>query len=257
MSVNPAKVAVITGGGGGIGAACASRLAASGWHVVVCDIDGERAQAVAQQVGGSGFTLDIADAGAVEALAKRIETEIGACGALVACAAHLENPHPPEQQDPAQWQRILDVNVGGSFNTCRAFGSRMAERGQGAIVTIASITALGSSPLVAYGPSKAAVIAMTRNLAVAWGRKGVRVNCVAPGPTLTPAVLASHARGERDPQTMIKATALGRLVQPDEIAAPVDFLLSPSAGAITGVILPVDAGVMVTGLWQMYGGAPG
>lgn len=251
-----ADVAVITGGGGGIGAACARRLAASGWRIAVCDIDGDRARSVAEELGGIGLALDIADATAVQAAAERIEAELGPCGALVACAAHLENPHRPEEQDAAEWQRILDVNVGGSFNTCRAFGARMAVRGGGAIVTIASITALGSSPLVAYGPAKAALVAMTRNLAVAWGRRGVRVNCVAPGPTLTPAVLASHARGERDPKVMLRATALGRLVQPEEIAGPVEFLLSPAAGAITGVILPVDAGVMVTGLWQMYGGVP-
>lgn len=249
-------VAVITGGGGGIGAACARRLAAAGWRVVVFDIDEGRAQAVAKEVGGWGRALDISDRGAVDQAAAWTESEVGPCGALVACAAHLENPHRPEQQETDEWARIFDVNIGGSFHTCRAFGSRMAMRGQGAIVTIASITALGSSPLVAYGPSKAAMVAMTRNLAVAWGRRGVRVNCVAPGPTLTPAVAASHARGERDPQTMIRATALGRLVQPDEVAAPVEFLLSPAAAAITGVILPVDAGVMVTGLWQLYGGVP-
>lgn len=254
--MNPSDVAVITGGGGGIGAACARRLADAGWKVAVCDIDGNRAQEVARQVGGVGFQLDIADREAVDAVAARIEAQLGPCSALVACAAHLENPHRPEQQDAQEWQRILDVNVGGSFHTCRAFGARMAERGRGSIVTIASITALGSSPLVAYGPAKAAMVAMTRNLAVAWGRRGVRVNCVAPGPTLTPAVVASHARGERNPDTMIRATALGRLVQPDEIAASVEFLLSPAAAAITGVILPVDAGVMVTGLWQMYGGVP-
>lgn len=254
--MNAREVAVITGGGGGIGAACARRLARSGWQVAVCDIDGERARAVAQEVGGFGLQLDIADRQAVDAAVERVASQLGSCTALVACAAHLENPHRPEQQDPQEWQRILDVNVGGSFNTCRAFGARMAAGGGGSIVTIASITALGSSPLVAYGPSKAAMVAMTRNLAVAWGRKGVRVNCVAPGPTLTPAVLASHARGERSPETMIRATALGRLVQPDEIAGAVEFLLSPSAAAITGVVLPVDAGVMVTGLWQMYGGVP-
>ncbi|HSV82725.1 MAG TPA: SDR family oxidoreductase [Ramlibacter sp.] len=254
--MNQTDVAVITGGGGGIGAACVRRLAASGWRVAVCDIDGDRADAVAREVGGVGLQLDIADREAVEAAAARVEAELGSVSGLVACAAHLENPHRPEQQDAQEWQRILDVNIGGSFNTCRAFGARMAERGRGSIVTIASITALGSSPLVAYGPAKAAMVAMTRNLAVAWGRRGVRVNCVAPGPTLTPAVVASHARGERNPETMIRATALGRLVQPDEIAAPVEFLLSPAAAAITGVILPVDAGVMVTGLWQMYGGVP-
>ena len=255
MPVNPNGVVVITGGAGGIGAACARTLAASGWTVVVCDLDGRAAEAVAAEVGGVPLALDIADTTAVEAAAAWVESQVGPCRGLVACAARLENPHPPEQQDPAEWQRVIDTNLGGSFHTCRAFGSRMLAHG-GSIVTIASITALGSSPLVAYGPSKAAMLALTRNLAVAWGRRGVRVNCVAPGPTLTPAVRASHARGERNPETMRRATALGRLVQPEEVAAAVQFLLSPAASAITGVILPVDAGVLATGLWQMYGGVP-
>src|SRR4029453_7929557 len=185
------RIVVITGGGGGIGAACARAMAREGWHVVVCDIDKGRAEAVAREVGGTGRALDIADAPAVETLASSVEAEIGPCAGLIACAAHLENPHQPEEQSLEEWRRIVDVNVSGSFHTCRAFGGRMAKRGRGAIVTIASITALGSSPLVAYGPSKAALVTMTRNLAVAWGRRQVRVNCVAPGPTLTPAVLAS------------------------------------------------------------------
>ena len=250
------KIALVTGGAGGIGAACAAALARDGWRVVVCDIDGVGAQAVAQGVGGVARALDIADRHAVEATARWVESEIGPCSALVACAAMLENPHRPEDQSADEWQRIIDVNLSGSFHTCREFGQFMAARGRGAIVTIASITALGSSPLVAYGPAKAAMVAMTRNLAVAWGRRGVRVNCVAPGPTLTPAVAASHARGERDPQAMIRATALGRLVQPHEVAAPVAFLLSEAAAAITGVVLPVDAGVLVSGLWNLYGGVP-
>lgn len=249
-------IVVITGGGGGIGAACARSMSQAGWRVVVCDIDEAAAQAVATEVGGIGRQIDIADRDAVEAEATWIESELGPCSGLVACAAHLENPHRPEEQSLEEWQRIVDVNVSGSFHTCRAFGSRMAARSQGSIVTIASITALSSSPLVAYGPSKAAMIAMTRNLAVAWGRRGVRVNCVAPGPTLTAAVLASHARGERDPARMLMQTATGRLVQPGEVAAAVAFLLSDQASAITGVVLPVDAGVTVTGLWSLYGGVP-
>jgi NAD(P)-dependent dehydrogenase (short-subunit alcohol dehydrogenase family) len=224
--------------------------------VVVCDLDGAAAAAVARRVGGVARALDIADRAAVGEAGRWVEAEVGPCAALVACAAHLENPHPPEEQLADEWQRIVDVNVGGTFHTCRAFGSNMLQRRAGAIVTIASITGLGSSPLVAYGPSKAAVVSMTRNLAVAWGRRGVRVNCIAPGPTLTPAVMASHARGERDPKAMIEATALGRFVQPHEIAEPVAFLLSDAAAAITGAVLPVDAGVMVTGLWNMYGGVP-
>lgn len=250
------RIVVVTGGGGGIGAACARAMARQGWHVIVCDIDKGRADAVAREVGGTAHALDIADAPAVEALASSVEAEIGPCSGLIACAAHLENPHQPEEQSLEEWRRIVDVNVSGSFHTCRTFGGRMAGRGRGAIVTIASITALGSSPLVAYGPSKAALVTMTRNLAVAWGRRQVRVNCVAPGPTLTPAVLASHARGERDPAVMERATALGRLVQPEEVAAAVTFLMSDQASAITGVVLPVDAGVSVTGIWNLYGGVP-
>lgn len=251
-----ARVAVVTGGGGGIGAACAEQLDRDGWRVVVCDIDQQAAEAVAQRVGGVARQLDIADRSAVDDCARWVESDVGPCAGLVACAAQLENPHRPEDQIDAEWQRIVDVNLSGGFHTCRAFGAGMLARGSGAIVTIASIVALGSSPLVAYGPAKAALVTMTRNLAVAWGRRGVRVNCVAPGPTLTAAVAASHARGERDPQAMIRATALGRLVKPQEIAAPVAFLLSDAAAAITGVVLPVDAGVLATGLWSMYGGVP-
>ncbi len=248
------RTVVVTGGGGGIGAACARAMARQGWRVVVCDIDAARAEQIAREVGGLGRELDIADADAVEEMAASLDGEVGPCSGLIACAAHLENPHRPEDQSLDEWRRIIDVNVSGSFHTCRAFGSRMA--GGGAIVTIASITALGSSPLVAYGPSKAAIITMTQNLAVAWGRRQVRVNCVAPGPTLTPAVAASHARGERDPATMIRQTALGRLVQPEEVASAVSFLMSDAASAITGVVLPVDAGVAVTGIWSLYGGVP-
>lgn len=256
MSVATLGTVVITGGAGGIGSACARLLAAGGWRVAICDLDGDAAQAAAAEVGGIGLALDIADAAAVERAAARIEAESGPCTGLVACAARLESPHAPDALDPVEWQRVVDVNLGGTFHTCLAFGTRMVARSAGAIVTIASITAMDSSPLVAYGPSKAGVIAMTRNLAVAWGRRGVRVNCVAPGPTLTPAVQASYDRGERNPATMRRATALGRVVQPAEVAEAVSFLLSPVSSAITGVILPVDAGVSVTGLWQMYGGVP-
>lgn len=257
MHVNAnGRVAVVTGGGGGIGSACVEALAGQGWKVAVCDLDADAAMRTAERVGGRGYALDIADAEAVAQVAARIEADLGTCTGLVACAARLENPHPPEQQDLAEWQRVIDVNLSGSFHTCRAFGEQMRRAGGGAIVTVSSITAIGSSPLVAYGPTKAALINMTGNLASAWGRAGVRVNCVAPGPTLTPGVAASHARGERNPDTMIRATALGRLVQPEEVASAIAFLLSDAASAITGVVLPVDAGVLAAGLWSLYGGVP-
>jgi len=98
---------------------------------------------------------------------------------------------------------------------------------------------------------------MSRNFAVAWGRRGIRVNCVCPGPTRTPAVEASYARGERNPDTMIRQTALGRLVMPEQVANAIAFLLSEDAGAITGIELPVDSGTLATQLWGLYGGVPG
>ena len=101
------------------------------------------------------------------------------CRALVACAAHLENPHRPDDQDIAEFNRVVMTNVRGTFLTLTAFGTGMLQRGHGSIVTIGSITAFNSSPLVAYGPSKFAVLAITRDFAGAWGRKGIRVNACA------------------------------------------------------------------------------
>jgi NAD(P)-dependent dehydrogenase (short-subunit alcohol dehydrogenase family) len=128
------------------------------------------------------------------------------------------------------------------------------ELGSVELVTLGSITALNSSPLVAYGPTKAGIVAMTRNCAVAWGRRGIRVNCVCPGPTRTLAAEASYARGERNPETMRRQTALGRLVLPDEVANVVGWLLSTESSGITGATIPVDAGVLAAQLWNLYGG---
>lgn len=249
-----ADVAVVTGGAGGIGEATVRRLREDGWRVVVADLDAGRAKAVAEPLGAVGIALDVADTAAVARAADYVEAEIGPCGSVVALAAALENPHRPEDQDPAAWDQIYAANVRGTLATCTAFGRKMLERRHGAIVTTASVTAFGSTPLVAYGSSKAAVINLTENLAGAWGRQGVRVNCVCPGPTRTPAVEQSYARGERDPETMRRQTALGRLVRPQDVANAIAFLVSDQAAAITGVTLPVDAGVLTARLWNLYGG---
>ena len=155
------------------------------------------------------------------------------------------------------WDAIVRVNLTGTFRTLTAFGKGMVERQAGAIVTIGSITAFNSSPLQAYGPTKAGIINMSRNFAVAWGRHNVRVNCVCPGPTRTPAVEASYARGERSPELMVRQTALGRLVRPEEVANAISFLISDEASAITGIELSVDSGTLATQLWSLYGGVPG
>ena len=249
-------VAVITGGAGGIGAATAAILREDGWRVVIADLDLARAEAEASRIGAFACSIDIADKSSIEEAAALVEREVGPCGALVACAAHLENPHRPEDQDIAEFDRIVATNIRGTFLTLTTFGAGMLRRGRGSIVTIGSITALNSSPLVAYGPSKSAILAMTRDFSGAWGRRGIRVNCVCPGPTRTPAVEASYARGERDPNVMTAQTALGHLVDPRDVGHAIAFLLSEKARSITGTVLPVDAGTLVSQLWSLYGGLP-
>jgi len=249
------RLAVVTGGAGGIGSATVRRLHAEGWRVVVLDREIEPARALAAEVDGLAIEVDLADAASIAAAAARVEGE-GVVGALVAAAAHLENPHPPHRQDMAEFDRIVATNLRGTFLTLTELGRTMLREKGGAIVTIGSITGFNSSPLVAYSPTKAAIVSMTRNFAVAWGRYGIRVNCVCPGPTRTPAAEASYARGERDPEKMRRQTALGRLVRPEEVADAIVWLLSERASAITGAIVPVDAGVLVSQLWNLYDGVP-
>ncbi len=251
------NIAAITGGAGGIGEATAVRLIEAGWQVVLLDRDADTAASVAQRLGCRSHPIDVTDRASIEAAADFIDREVGPCTGLVAAAAIFENPQAPEDQDPAAWRAVMQTNVDGTYWTATAFGRRMVERRRGAIVTLGSMVGMNSSPLFAYGTSKAAIASFSAGLAVAWGHSGVRVNCVSPGPTLTPALAASYARGERDPVARLKFTALGRQILPPEVANAIAFLMSDQASAITGVELPVDGGIMAAQLWSLYGGVPG
>jgi NAD(P)-dependent dehydrogenase (short-subunit alcohol dehydrogenase family) len=129
----------------------------------------------------------------------------------------------------------------------------MARRGQGAIVTVASVVGLTSGPLHAYGPAKAALINLSRGLAVEWGRSGVRVNTVSPGFVRTPGTERGYAEKLMDPAILADNSALGRTLVPSEIAAAIYFLASDDASGITGCDLPVDAGYLVASPWSVYG----
>jgi NAD(P)-dependent dehydrogenase (short-subunit alcohol dehydrogenase family) len=155
-----------------------------------------------------------------------------------------------------EWERVLNVDFRGTYLCCAVFGTAMVKRKHGAIVNIASIAGMRSNPLHAYAPAKAAVISMTAGLAAEWGRTGVRINAVSPGYTRTEALQAAIDRGDRDPRDLISQAAMGRLVEPHEVAVGVAFLLSPEATAITGINLPVDAGWLAGSTWQTYGGVP-
>ncbi len=248
------KNALITGGASGIGLACARWLADRGCTVAIADRDEKQARSAARAAGTVAFAVDVRDADAVERVTAAIEARLNGVHILVNCAGVLQNPLPPGRLTMKEWDLVMDVDLRGTYLMCAAVGTRMASRGEGSIVNIASVAGLRSGPLHAYGPAKAAVISLTECLAAEWGRSGVRVNAVSPGFTQTPSVVKSFELGVLDKDVLAQSTALGRLIGVEEIAAAVGFLASPLASAITGANLPVDAGFLVATSWQAYGG---
>jgi NAD(P)-dependent dehydrogenase (short-subunit alcohol dehydrogenase family) len=246
-------VAVVTGGGSGIGAACCREIAARGAQVAVVDRD-RRGEAIAREVGGRAWTVDVADEAALETCAASIEAELGPAEILVNSAGVIQVPVPPDQLTMSAWDEVVRVDQRGTYLSCVIFGKRMRVRRRGSIVNIASIAGMRSMPLHAYAPAKAAVISMTECLAAEWGPARVRVNAVSPGYTRTPALQAAIDRGERDVSALAANAALGRLVEPEEIARVVAFLAGPDAAAITGANIPVDCGWLVAPSWHTYGG---
>jgi NAD(P)-dependent dehydrogenase (short-subunit alcohol dehydrogenase family) len=242
--------AVVIGGGNGIGEATCRLMRERGWRVVVADHDRDAASRVAAAIGGESIVLDIASAASVNEADERL----GAVDALVVAAAIYQDVKPPAELPLEVWERTFQVNLTGTYLANRAFGKRMAASGRGgAIVNIASIAAIASMPVHAYGTSKAAVVALTRNLAGEWGRSGVRVNAVSPGSTLVPRV-EERIRSGRYAADPADFTALGRMVRPNEVAEAIEFLCSARASAITGVNLVVDAGWDVAQTWAQHGG---
>jgi len=248
------RIAVVTGGASGIGAACARLLAARGAKVVVADMNEAGAMAVAAELGGAGYAIDVRDADAVTALAEKTERDVGPTDILVTSAGIVQAPLPPEDLPLEVYDNVIAVNLRGTYLTAKAYGAFMVQRRRGAIVTISSITAERSVPLHAYAPTKAAVTNLTAGLAAEWGSAGIRVNTVEPGFTRTPALQDQIDRGNRDPALLAANSTLGRMVEPEEIAKAVAFLASDEASAITGIALPVDAGFFCAGSWHPYGG---
>ncbi len=254
MSSHPLTgVAVVTGGASGIGAACCHELAARGARLALIDRD-QRVHEVARAVGGRAWIADVADEQAIERTAQDIEAVLGPVEILVNSAGVIQVPLAPERLEMTNWDEVVRVDQRGTYVAAVAFGKRMAGRRRGSIVNIASVAGMRSMPLHAYAPAKAAVIAITECLAAEWGPAQVRVNAVSPGYTRTPALQNAIDKGERDVSALAGNAALGRLVEPQDIAHAVAFLAGPEAAAITGINLPVDCGWLVTGSWHTYGG---
>ncbi|CAN5469048.1 SDR family oxidoreductase [soil metagenome] len=247
---------VIVGGASGIGEACARLFAAKGGQVAVVDRDPVQLARVGVSLNVRTYQADITQPASVEAAAEQIERDCGPVSVLVVTAAQVAGVRRAEVLDAEVFGQSFDVNVTGSFSCCKAFGLRMKSRRRGAIILLGSTSGVKSTPYFAYGSSKAALISLGQSLAAEWLRFGVRVNIVSPGTTETPLVKALFDAGTRDRAAVEKQSGMGRLIQPGEVAAAVEFLASDAASAISGVNLLVDGGLGVSQTWGSYGGVP-
>jgi NAD(P)-dependent dehydrogenase (short-subunit alcohol dehydrogenase family) len=257
------KVAIVTGAASGIGAATARRLAHDGARVVIADINLEGGRAVAQEISARGGTVlavraDITDEGSVRELVDATVTAFGGIDLLVNNAYFGSTGDGSVVSTPPQeWERVYGVNVMGCARCCRLVIPRLIERGGGAIVNLASLAALtAEKQRSAYGSSKAAVIAMTRSLAVQFGRQGIRANAIAPGLIGTENVLKNLAGIEQFVKDVSSRTPLGRIGRPEEIAAAICFLLSDDASYVTGQTLFVEGGLTASGGSSLDGQGP-
>jgi NAD(P)-dependent dehydrogenase (short-subunit alcohol dehydrogenase family) len=239
------KGVLITGGASGIGRASASLFAAQGASVAVSDIDEDKTRAAALELGNQHVAApgDVSDEASVAGIIEAARGGLGKIDVLVNCAGVSDTFAPTLEQSMAHWQRIIDINLTGTYLTCRAVAGDMLERGEGAIVNISSIAGLVGLPYRnAYTASKHGVAGVTKSLASEWGHRGVRVNAVSPGYVATPMVQNLIAQGRVDEKAIRRRTPMGRLATPEEIGNVMMFLASPLASYINGAVIPIDGG---------------
>jgi NAD(P)-dependent dehydrogenase (short-subunit alcohol dehydrogenase family) len=242
------EIAFVTGAGSGIGQGIAIGLAEAGADVALFDLGpGQGLDATAKAIADKGrqsirIAGDVSDAEALASAVKMAEETLGALTLAVNCAG-IANARPAEEMPLDQWRRMIDVNLTGVFLSCQAEGRAMLQRGRGAIVNIASMsgTIVNRGLTQAhYNASKAGVIHLSKSLAMEWVGRGLRVNVISPGYTLTPMNLRPEVAEQR--KIFERETPIGRMATVDEIVGPAIFLLSPAASFITGVDLLVDGG---------------
>ena len=243
------RTAVVTGGGRGIGLACCEALSEAGAQVVIAELDMGEAEAGRDVLRGKGYLpeiveMDVTAPDRVTAVAEDIAAERGGIEILVCNAGIARSETPAETVTDEHWLNVIDVNLNGVFWCCRAFGRHMLRAGKGAVVNIGSMSGvIVNKPQEQsyYNASKAAVHHLTRSLAAEWGRRGVRVNAVAPTYINTP-LTAFAKENAALYDVWMASTPMGRMGEVAEIASAVLFLASDAASLMTGSVVLVDGG---------------
>ena len=243
--------AIVTGGASGIGLATARALAEIGANVIIADIDEPAGAAAARELEAKGSNAlfvrtDVADAGEVDAVVETATERFGTLEILMHFAGIGIERHALDTTRE-EWDRVIAVNLTGSFLVMQAAGRVMVEAGYGRIVSMSSVAGLrGGTGRTAYGASKGGVAAMTRVMALEWAGSGVTVNTLAPGAIDTPLVKAMHDAETR--RAYLQAIPMDRYGTPEEVAAAAVYLALPQSRYITGVTFPVDGGFVSSGV---------
>lgn len=240
------RVALVTGGGGGIGAAICRELARAGHQVAAGDINMAAAKTVAEEMGGIGIELDVTSPDSVGEAVRAVDGTLGPVDILVNCAGWDEFK-PFVESDETFQARVLEINLAGPMRMTRAVLPGMLERRWGRVINIASDAGrVGSSLESIYSGAKGGLIAFTKTIAREAARNGVTANCVCPGPTdtaLLQRLAESGERGKKIFDALARAVPLGRLGTPEDVAPAVVFLASDGAAFITGQTLSVSGGL--------------
>jgi 2-hydroxycyclohexanecarboxyl-CoA dehydrogenase len=237
------RVALVTGGGGGIGGAICHALAARGAQVAVADLVADAAEGVAAEIGGLGVELDVTDPDSVAVAVAATERDLGPVDICVNCAG-WERATPFLDTDEAFTAKVLEINLAGPIRVTRAVLGGMVEREWGRIINVASDAGLVGSPLsVIYSSAKGGLVTFTKSIARDVGRRGVTANVVSPGAIETPMLSSSMGTNlERVLRAVERTVPAGRVGQPEEVAAVAAFFASEDAAYLTGQTVSASGG---------------
>jgi NAD(P)-dependent dehydrogenase (short-subunit alcohol dehydrogenase family) len=254
MPTNPfsleGKTAIVTGGGTGIGKSIAIEFARAGADVALCSRKLEHLEPVEKEIKALGrrsfsMAIDVRQEDQVKAIVERAAKDFGRLDVMVNNAGASFRAKP-EEISINGWNTVVGINLNGVFLGCKWAGKQMMEQGAGVIINIASTAGVyGSTMMSHYGASKAGVIMLTRELGTAWGRKGVRVNCIAPGPVETEGyieVLSKNDPDRKNYNAVAARVGMGRWGKVEEIAWPCVFLASEASAWMTGETIVIDGG---------------